>query len=261
MTPVEAMRLRASNVALADRVAAIIAGFSGPKVWYDPSDLSTLQQDSAGTVPVASAGDPIGRILDKSGAGNHATQVTTTSRPLWQTTYAAFDGVNKSWGTSAINFTGTNQVTVIVGLRKLSDAATAVIAELSANLAVNNGSFFVAGPNGGTSLSFAARGTATGQNSPTGYPAPISAVVTGRADIGASTTSLRINGAQAASTATSLGSGNFGNYPFFIGRRSNASLPFNGNLYGLIGIGRFLTPEEQWYCERYMAQQTGIVLP
>ena len=34
--------------------------------WYDPSDLSTLFQDSAGTTPVTTAGQPVGLMLDKS---------------------------------------------------------------------------------------------------------------------------------------------------------------------------------------------------
>ena len=38
--------------------------------FYDPSDLSTLFQDTAGTVPVQANGDPVKRILDKSGNGN-----------------------------------------------------------------------------------------------------------------------------------------------------------------------------------------------
>lgn len=34
--------------------------------WYDPSDLSTLFQDAAGTTPVTADGDPVGLLLDKS---------------------------------------------------------------------------------------------------------------------------------------------------------------------------------------------------
>jgi len=34
--------------------------------WYDPSDLTTLYQDSAGTTPVTADGDPVGLMLDKS---------------------------------------------------------------------------------------------------------------------------------------------------------------------------------------------------
>ena len=50
--------------------------------WYDPSDMSTLFQDGAGTVPVTAAEQPVGRILDKSGRGNHASQATSTKRPV-----------------------------------------------------------------------------------------------------------------------------------------------------------------------------------
>ncbi len=56
---------------------------SEPGAWYDPSDMSTLFQDSAGTVPVTAVEQPVGRILDKSGRGNHATQATTTKRPVY----------------------------------------------------------------------------------------------------------------------------------------------------------------------------------
>lgn len=34
--------------------------------WYDPSDLTTMFQDSAGTTPVTADGQPVGLILDKS---------------------------------------------------------------------------------------------------------------------------------------------------------------------------------------------------
>lgn len=61
-------------------------------VWYDSSDLSTMFQDAAGTLPVYMPGGgqvdpPVGRILDKSGRGNHATQATTTSRPTLSARY------------------------------------------------------------------------------------------------------------------------------------------------------------------------------
>ena len=40
------------------------SGAEGP--WYDPSDLSTLFQDAAGTTPANSPGDPVALVLDKS---------------------------------------------------------------------------------------------------------------------------------------------------------------------------------------------------
>lgn len=64
---------------------------SEPGAWYDPSDMSTLFQDSAGTTPVTAVEKPVGRILDKSGRGNHATQVTTTKRPVYSRRVNAFN--------------------------------------------------------------------------------------------------------------------------------------------------------------------------
>ena len=41
-----------------------LAGEQG--AWYDPSDITTLFQDSAGSIPVTSLGQPVGMMLDKS---------------------------------------------------------------------------------------------------------------------------------------------------------------------------------------------------
>ena len=50
-------------------------------VWYDPSDLTTLFQNAAGTIPVTAVEQPVGLMLDKSGRGNHAYQATSANRP------------------------------------------------------------------------------------------------------------------------------------------------------------------------------------
>jgi hypothetical protein len=52
-------------------------------VWYNPSDLTTLFQDSAGITPVTAAGQTVGLMLDKSGRGNHATQSVTDRCPKY----------------------------------------------------------------------------------------------------------------------------------------------------------------------------------
>jgi len=65
--------------------------------WYDPSDIATMFQDSAGTV-AAAVGAPVGRINDKSGRGNHATQALAGSRPVLRSDsgrlYLEFDGAD-----------------------------------------------------------------------------------------------------------------------------------------------------------------------
>jgi hypothetical protein len=64
--------------------AQIVALFTNGEqgAWYDPSDLSTLYQNSAGTIPVTTVEQPVGMIQDKSGNGNHAFQATAASRPV-----------------------------------------------------------------------------------------------------------------------------------------------------------------------------------
>jgi hypothetical protein len=45
---------------------ALLFADGEPGVWYDPSDFSTMFQDSAGTTPVTAVEQPVGLILDKS---------------------------------------------------------------------------------------------------------------------------------------------------------------------------------------------------
>lgn len=66
-------------------VRAIVSENNG--ALFDPSDLSTLYQDAAGTIPVTTVEQPVGKILDKSGNGNHATQSITASRPTLSARY------------------------------------------------------------------------------------------------------------------------------------------------------------------------------
>lgn len=53
--------------------------------WWDPSDLSTMWQDTAGTTPVTADGDVVARIDDKSGNSRNFTQSTSGARPVYRT--------------------------------------------------------------------------------------------------------------------------------------------------------------------------------
>lgn len=52
-------------------------------VWYDPSDLTTLFTDTAGTTRVTAPGQEVALMLDKSGRGNHAVQSVLAARPIY----------------------------------------------------------------------------------------------------------------------------------------------------------------------------------
>lgn len=51
--------------------------------WYDVSDMNTLFQDSAMTIPVTADGDPVGAIKDKSGNDKHFLQTDNSKRPVY----------------------------------------------------------------------------------------------------------------------------------------------------------------------------------
>ena len=48
--------------------------------WLPFTDFASLSQDSAGTLPYTALEQPVGRVLDRSGRGNNASQVTSTAR-------------------------------------------------------------------------------------------------------------------------------------------------------------------------------------
>lgn len=163
--------------------------------------------------------------------------------------------------TPSINFTGTDKMMVCAGVRKLSDAALGMIAELSVNASIVSypGAFYLVAPHiaGNASYQYNSRGGA-GQAAPvaTGFVAPITNVVTGISKIQDSVSEVRVNGAFVASNSATQGTGTYGNYPLYIGHRAGTSLPFNGHLYSLIIRGAATSDSQIKSVERYVNTKT-----
>ena len=235
--------------------------------WYDPSDFSTMFQDSAGTIPVTAAGQSVGRILDKSWRGNHATQAAAAKKPLLQQDgngkyYLAFDGVDDFLSTASIDFTATDKMTVVAGVRKLSEAAAGAAVAVGANINTTPGVELAVGPNTNQSIAYGSRGTALA------YPVytnaaiavPVSMVLTGQSEIATDTCTLRLNGVQVVTSASDQGTGNYGSAAIYIGLRGGTSLPFNGNLYQLIVRGAATPLADIEAAESFTADKTGVTL-
>ncbi len=153
--------------------------------------------------------------------------------------YLKFDGVDDSLSTASINFTGTDKVTLFSAVRKLSDSPNGIVIEFSSTFA-NPGTFALQAPwDYGSQYRFVSGGNfAVGIALPTNPSnAPVTNVLTALGDISGDRATLRIDGSQAAQDTSDQNTGNYGNYPLYIGRRNNASLAFNGRLYQLIIIG------------------------
>ena len=224
---------------------------------------------SAGTVPSSVL---IKNISVKKLHGNHAFQTVSASRPILQrnaTTgayYLAFDGADDFLQTNNIDFTSTDKVSVFAGVRKLSDVSTGMLAEFSTNSDASYGVFRLSAPalSGERKYAFSSRGTAsiilTAATTDTQFNAPNSAVLSGKSQISTDTLLLRVNGSQVAQSAESQGAGNYGSYPLYIGRRGGTGLPFNGHIYGLIGIGKLASDDEIVVIEKELAKRTGVTL-
>ena len=186
---------------------------------------------------------------------NTATDYGTEGFPF----YLLFDGIDDALQTASVNFTGTDKMTVWAGVRKLSDSSFNMIVELSTSVGtINPGSFYFGSLTSGR-YEVATRGTAgvflpTANNS---FVAPITNVITSLFVISTDTCNFRANGALITSSSSDQGTGNYGNYPLYIGSRGGTTLPFNGRLYSLIVRGAQSTDTQISNAETYVNSKTG----
>ena len=237
-------------------------------IWLDPSDIRTMYQDAAGTIPVTEVGQPVGLLIDKSGRGNHAYQTIDNAKPVIKrdqknNTYLHFDGLDDFLVTNQVNFSSTDRVSVISGLRKIRDASVGIVCELSVSAPTNIGAFYISAPrtNNVPSYQFCSRGSSVAiASSAASYPSPVSSIVSGIGDIGSDSCSLRVNGINVSTSTVDQGAANYGNFNLYIGRRAGSTLPFNGHLYGLLVLGGVNDVSKVVKIERYIASKTGLNL-
>jgi len=247
-----------------DPATLFAAGEQG--YWLDPSDFSTMFQDTARATPVTAVGQSVRRMLDKSGRGNTFTQANTANAPILRQDasgryFLLFDGVD-DWLRSAntINPGAVDKAQVFAGVRKLS-TGLGVITEASADTANNNGTFGLLTQNGTAyQYAFGSRGSVASSaftNDPS-FAAPVTTVLTGTADISGNVVRLRANGSQVAQATSGQGTGNYLTHTHFIGRRNGTSLPFNGRLYQLIArYGANLSAGQITQTETFVNARTG----
>ena len=217
---------------------------------------------TAGTLTLTVSGSVTSADLRETndGVGVPAYQAVVTSTNYATAgflPYLKFDGVDDSLSTNSINFTSTDKMSVFAGVRKLSDAAQGMVAEIGNDA---NNAFLLLAPrtNAGLNYGFRSKGTtASDATSSSSYTSPITNTLTGLGDISGDLATLRVNGVQAAQNTGDQGTGNFGNYPLYIGRRAGSSLPFNGQMYSMIIVGKAVTAGELSGTETYVNQKTG----
>lgn len=202
-----------------------------------------------------------GALLPPYQRVNTASDYDTVGFPL----YLKCNGTSSTMYTNSIDFTATDKMTVVTGVRKVVDQNNAVLMESSLIMSPGYpGSFVIHSPLG-TSANYTAscigNSSAVASTIAYSYLAPITNVLTTLDDIGATTPNeirLKVNGVFTGTQNGDTGSGNFGNYQFYLFARSGTSLFFNGNFYGAIIRGAASDTASVTQTENYMAQKTGI---
>lgn len=77
---------------------------------WDPTVIASLAQNSDGTTPVTTNGDPVGRALDQGPGGFNATQVTAGDRPPYLDGYFNPDGTSDNLLTTWLLGAGANTI-------------------------------------------------------------------------------------------------------------------------------------------------------
>lgn len=151
-----------------------------------------------------------------------------------------WNGSNSWMQNASVDFSGTNKLSVFVGVRKTNNTG-AVIFELSSNSTS-------AGSPGSFSLqqvlailhdtAFYVRGASSALYSYILNTEPVTEVVSAAIDVSGSAVSAKLNGAAGGWTNVgSTGGGNFGNYPAYFGARAGSNFFFNGLTFSNIAIG------------------------
>lgn len=243
--------------------------------YYDPRDMASLAQDSANTTPVTAYGQNVGYMADKSGNGKHLIQATAGTRP-WLVDSSnprlLFDS-DRLATIAAIDFTGTQKVTVVAALSKVADTDTQLAVEFSANGFSTAGGWYITQINDvvGTDKQCAASANAGasgyGYTEDASYAAPRALTLTAIFDASqaavASEITLRANGSEIPLTygGVTIGAGNFGNHTLNVGGRSNGTVPLlQGSIGRLIVIGRLLTPAELAAAEAWVGHISDTVV-
>lgn len=230
--------------------------------WYDPSDLSSMFQDSAGTTPAA-VDSPVGKINDKSGNGNHATQATAAARPILRQSgslyWLEFDAVDDCLATASFAVTnGSGEHSSAAAIRNTLSASNHNILDtdsgsaptrVSQNLRIN--------ANVAETIAFNTTPAAFSDSAVAAYGSSADRVL--RQITAGSAVELWSDETTNGSTATS-GTMNSNASVLRIGFLGGGGGFFNGRIYGLIHVARGLTADENADVLTYLAAKQGRTL-
>jgi hypothetical protein len=235
-----------TNIAPFNPTSLFASGEQG--VWFDPSDFSTLFQDSAGTTPVTAAGQSVGKMLDKSGRANHVTQPTAGKLPILQQDgngkyYLAVDGVNDCMFTSgpSVPFAASSTFAAAILYTNTTTFGVAMTGN-QMYIAADVGNTYSYGQGVGTSV-----GTRTA--------APHVQIANFRSN---ATSSMEVD--KTTISTANVGSLVDNTQVFLFSSGTGLSSFMSGNFYGGIMLARALSGSEKAGLYTYLGAKAGLVL-
>lgn len=233
--------------------------------WYDMSDRSTMFKVD-GTTP-AVQGQAVGKILDKSGNGNHLVQTTESKCPILRVDdlgntcldFVSDDGM-RTTGNITFGDDSTTAMSVIVAARKESTGLNHTVTELSNSVGGNQGAFRIFCTSGELWRAIQ-KGTVANTISTTAVGNPNRSILTSIANMSTPRHLFRRNGSVVTDSGSTLGTGTYNNHQLSIGGRAGgASANLDGKIYGLIVVGKEITVQQIDSVEKYMSDKSGVSL-
>lgn len=226
--------------------------------WYDFTDISTMSQDSAGLIP-AVVGQPVGRVVDKSGNDNHLVQTVSGERPLLLmdfrgVTFVRFDDTDDGFITeNTVDFSGNDEMLIFASV----DARSTVGALVGLR---NNGSMAGSATLYNFGNQWVGRSTGDVLSDAYGSNGNDRDVITMSAKISTDELIVRARGTQIGTGAGDQGVGNYANDYLNVGRNNAAEQFMGADLYELVVRGEQADQAIIDQIEAAMADKAGMWL-
>ena len=183
---------------------------------------------------------PYQRVVD-------ASTYDTAGFPL----YRKPDGVDDWMQTSAVDFSGTDKVTIVAAVRKTGTTRGMIL-----ELPLASGAFLLQSDEVAGTVQFQSGGSSISAVSVAGQVSPVTRMYQCAGDIANDTATIRVNGVPSGLSSTDQGTGAFGSGVIYFDRRNGSSLPWSGRDYGTIIVGRLLTGPETAAVEKLLRQKS-----